>query len=257
MDLTLDLSVWLILCSVSLAAGFIDAIVGGGGMLTIPTLLTTGIPPHIVLGTNKLAATFGSLTASVTFYRKKLFSITYWRYALVSTAIGAISGTLLVSILSISFLEKILPLLIIATAVYTLFSKSIISIINTLPNLTAVIKIKQICQGTILGFYDGVAGPGTGAFWTTSTSSLYKINILLCSGVARSNNFVSNFCSLITFMYLGNVNFVLGGTMGVFIMLGSWLGAHSAIKWGGQFIRPLFIIIVILLSLNLALKYWQ
>jgi len=257
MLLGFDLNMWLLLCSVGFAAGFIDAIVGGGGMLTIPALLTTGLPPHIALGTNKLAASFGSCTAALTFYRKQLFNLHYWRYTLLATAISAIIGTLVVNIIPLTWLDKILPILIICTAIYTLLSKPPIINNNSLPQATPQLKIKQLLQGSVLGFYDGVAGPGTGAFWTTSSTILYKINILLSSGVARSNNFVSNFCSLCTFIYLGHVNFMIGLLMGVFIMVGSWLGAHSAIRWGGKFIRPIFITVVIGLSINLALKVWH
>ncbi len=256
MDPLLDFNLLITLCSVGFLAGFIDAIAGGGGMLTIPTLLASGLPPHIALGTNKLAATFGSFTASITFYRKKLFNPKFWRLSLLATAIGAIMGTIIVSYLSTSFLDKALPILIVATALYTLVSKTVLNNTSQLPPFDRKMKFKQIFQGFTLGFYDGVAGPGTGAFWTVSSSMLYKVNILICSGLARSTNFISNICSLLTFLYLGQVNLLLGIAMGVFMMLGSWVGAHSAIKFGGKFIRPVFTIIVIALSIKLAYQAW-
>jgi len=256
MELVLDFNLIITLCSVGFLAGFIDAVAGGGGMLTIPTLLTAGLPPHIALGTNKLAATFGSFTASYTYYKKQLFTPFFWRHALYSTAIGAIIGTVIVNQLSTQFLDKILPILIITTAIYTLFAKNIVNSSSNLPTFTQKIKVKQIIQGLTLGFYDGVAGPGTGAFWTASSAILYKMNILICSGLARSTNFVSNICSLLTFLYLGQVNLLLGVLMGLFIMSGSWVGAHSAIKFGGKFIRPVFIIVVLALSANLAYQAW-
>ncbi|MGB1198867.1 MAG: TSUP family transporter [Thalassotalea sp.] len=252
----MDLELWITLCSVGFFAGLIDAIAGGGGMLTVPTLLTSGLPPHVALGTNKLAASFGSLTASITFYKKKLFDPSFWRLSIIFTAVGAIAGTLIVSHLSVEFLDKALPVLIIVTAVYTLFSKNIVGNEQGLPQTTTKLKVTQSLQGIVLGFYDGVAGPGTGAFWTASSSALYKINILLSCGLARSANFVSNFCSLLTFIYLGSVNALLGISMGLFIMAGSWVGAHSAIKFGSRFIRPVFIVIVVLMSCNLAYQAW-
>ncbi len=255
-DPVLDMSLWITLCSVGFFAGLIDAIAGGGGMLTVPTLLTSGLPPHVALGTNKLAASFGSFTASFAFYRKKLFSPSFWRIALISTAIGAITGTLIVNFVSGEFLEKYIPVLIILTAIYTLLSKSTINDVCGLPVKTMLVKYKQCVQGFILGFYDGFAGPGTGAFWVSSSNILYKIDILLSSGLARSTNFISNFFSLLTFIYLGHVNFLLGISMGVFIMLGAWVGAHWAIKFGGKFIRPVFITVVILMSVNLAYQAW-
>jgi len=254
--LLFDMSLWITLCAVAFAAGFIDAIAGGGGMLTVPALLTAGLPPHIALGTNKLAASFGSFTASITFYKKKLFDPSFWRYSIFATAIGAILGTIIVSYLSTEFLDKILPILIVLTAIYTLLSKKSLQIHQKLPPPSKELSIKQIVQGLILGFYDGVAGPGTGAFWTASSSALYKINILLSSGLARSTNFVSNFCSLLTFIYLGYVNVILGISMGLFMMLGAWGGAHSAIKYGNKFIRPVFITVVVIMSINLAWSAW-
>lgn len=256
MEAVLDLNLWITLCSVGFIAGLIDAIAGGGGMLTIPTLLASGLPPHVALGTNKLAASFGSLTASITFYKKKLFNPSYWKISLITTAIGAVVGTFAVSFVSTDLLNKILPIVIIITAIYTLLAKSIVSSKMELPEKSSSIITKQASQGLVLGFYDGVAGPGTGAFWTASSSALYKINILLSCGLARSTNFVSNFCSLLTFVYLGYVNLLLGISMGLFIMLGAWIGAHFAIKFGSKFIKPVFITLVIFISLNLAIKAW-
>lgn len=254
--LLFDMSLWITLCGVAFIAGFIDALAGGGGMLTVPALLTAGLPPHIALGTNKLAASFASSTASITFYRKKLFNPVFWKLSIIATAIGAVFGTVVVSYLSTEFLDKILPILIVLTAIYTLLAKQILDSQQNLPKPSTQLTTKQIIQGLILGFYDGVAGPGTGAFWTASSSALYKINILLSSGLARSTNFVSNFCSLLTFLYLGYVDVVLGISMGVFMMLGAWGGAHSAIKYGNKFIRPVFITVVIIMSIKLAWDAW-
>ena len=250
-ELALDPATWALLCAVALAAGFIDAIAGGGGMLTVPALLTAGLPPHLTLGTNKLAASFGSLTASVTYFRKKLFNQRFWAASILATAIGALIGTLVVDYLSIEFLNKLLPVVIILVACYSLFGSLSTTEHNELPELDGKTKVKQWLQGLGLGFFDGLAGPGTGTFWTASNSLLYKMSLLLNCGLARSMNFVSNFISLITFVALGHVNFLLGITMGFFLMLGAWLGAHSAIKFGGKMIRPVFNTVVIVLVLKL------
>ncbi len=252
----IDLELLALLSAVGFIAGFIDAIAGGGGLLTIPTLLATGLPPHIALGTNKLAASFGSFTASLTFYRKRLFDPIFWWRSILFTAIGAIFGTLVVSSINTLWLEKMLPIVVFSIAIYTLFSKQMIHTDGNLPRKDKALHRKQAGQGLILGFYDGVAGPGTGAFWTVSSSAIYKLNILLSSGLARSTNFVSNFCSLVTFIYLAQVNFMLGISMGIFIMVGSWMGAHSAIKYGNKFIKPIFLTVVIIMSLYLAYKAW-
>lgn len=255
-ELAIEPSVLLILCAVAFSAGFIDAIAGGGGLLTVPALLTAGLPPHVVLGTNKLAATFGSFTASVTYYRKKLFNPLYWQRSLLYTAIGAVLGTLVVDMISKEALEKILPLLILLAAIYTLFNRMQPDDALKLPAQNTKLFWQQRAQGLTLGFYDGIAGPGAGAFWMVSTMALYKINLLLTCGVARTMNFISNGFSLVAFIALGHVNFGLGIAMGLCLMLGAWLGAHSAIKFGSRFIRPIFIGVVITIALRLAWQAW-
>ncbi|SHH28116.1 sulfite exporter TauE/SafE family protein [Ferrimonas marina] len=256
MELALSLDILLALAAVAFLAGFVDAIAGGGGLLTIPALLTAGLPPHLTLGTNKLAATFGSGTASWAFYRKKLFDPTFWKRSFVGTFVGAMVGTLAVSAISVDWLERVLPLLILAIAVHTLFSRSPKEEQHQLPKPTRTIHRRQWGQGLAIGFYDGFAGPGTGAFWTASSMALYRMNILLSSGLARSMNFVSNATSLGFFIGLGYVHFGIGISMGLSLMAGAWLGAHSAIRFGGRFIRPVFITVVMVMALKLAWDAW-
>lgn len=252
----IDPGMWLILGLVALAAGFIDAVAGGGGMLTVPALLSLGLPPHIALGTNKLAATFASSTAALTYYKKQLFSPAFWKASFVATLIGAVTGTLVVNIISTDWLEKVLPLIILAAAFYTIWHPHPKADNHKLPEPSVSLKRKQWLQGTGLGFYDGLAGPGTGAFWTVSSMALYKLDILLASGLAKAMNFTSNLTSLITFAILGHINVALGLTMGVCLMLGAYIGAHSAIRFGSQFIRPVFVTVVVILAIRLAWQAW-
>jgi uncharacterized membrane protein YfcA len=252
-ELGIELSTLAILVAVAFTAGFIDAIAGGGGLLTIPALLTAGIPPHLALGTNKLCATFGSATASYTFYRRKLFSPVQWRHALVATAIGAWLGAVLAHWLPSDWLNQLLPVVVFACGLYLLFGKT--------PDAKSctdapIAKVRQWPQGLALGFYDGVAGPGTGAFWTVSSLMLYPLDLLRASGVARSMNFVSNACALSIFIFSGHVVWLLGICMGLGLMVGAYLGARTAIKGGSRFIRPVFILVVLALTARLAWQHW-
>ncbi|TKB58567.1 TSUP family transporter [Ferrimonas aestuarii] len=256
-ELALEPNLIALLAIVAFVAGFIDAVAGGGGLLTIPALLTAGLPPHVALGTNKLAASFGSMTASVTYYRKKLFDPKFWWQSLLATFIGAAVGTLAVDQFSADFLNKALPLVILAIAIYTLLAPQPKDDHHGLPQVCMGHRLKQWLQGLTLGFYDGFAGPGTGAFWTVSSMMLYRMNILLSSGLARTTNFVSNATSLFFFIGLGHVNFGIGITMGLCLMLGAWIGAHSAIRFGGKFIRPVFITMVLLIAGKLAWEAWS
>ncbi|MGF1765027.1 sulfite exporter TauE/SafE family protein [Aliivibrio kagoshimensis] len=256
MELLVEPSVMIILALVAFSAGFIDAVAGGGGMLTVPALLSLGLPPHIALGTNKLAACFASSTAAWTYYRKQLFTPSFWKNAFIATFIGAVLGTLVVDLISTQWLEKVLPLIILTTAAYTIWHPQVKGDGHQLPEKNDKCIKQQRLQGFCLGFYDGVAGPGTGAFFTVSSMALYRINILLASGFAKAMNFTSNFTSFITFAYLGHINWALGLTMGICLMAGAYLGAHSAIRFGAKFIRPVFITVVCILAVKLAYSAW-
>jgi uncharacterized membrane protein YfcA len=252
-ELSQDPLTLALLVGVAFTAGFIDAIAGGGGLLTITALLTAGLPPHLVLGTNKLCATFGSATASLTFYRRKLFQPREWRNALLATAIGAFLGAALAHWLPAAWLEKMLPIIVFACGVYLLLDKPR----TRTPSLQARIhKKRQWPQGLALGFYDGVAGPGTGAFWTVSSLLLYPLDLLRASGVARSMNFVSNAAALSVFIVSGQVAWLLGIGMGLALMAGALLGARTAIKGGNRFIRPVFILMVLALTARLVFQHW-
>lgn len=253
LSLVADPHILLILIAAAFIAGFIDAIAGGGGLLTIPALLMAGLPPHLVLGTNKLCATFGSATASLAFYRKGLFKPEQWRHGLLATGIGAVLGAILAQQLPAEWLNLMLPVVVFACAVYLLFGRTPQVSIDAQP----VIKTpRQWPQGLSLGFYDGVAGPGTGAFWTVSTLMLYPLDLLRASGVARSMNFVSNAAALSMFIISGNVAWALGIGMGAALMLGAVVGARVAIAGGNRLIRPIFISVVMALAARLAWQHW-
>lgn len=252
-EFALDPMTLTLLAGVAFLAGYIDAIAGGGGLLTVPALLMAGIPPHLAIGTNKLSSTFGSATAAYTFYRRKLFQPRQWRHALVATAVGAGIGALVAHHLSAEFLNQLLPVVVFSCALYLLFGGT--------PNAPVlsdapVPQRRQWPQGLTLGAYDGMFGPGTGAFWTVSSLLLYPLDLLKASGVARTMNFVSNGVALVMFIALGQVIWVLGLTMGLSLTLGAYLGARSAIAGGAKFIRPVFICVVLALTVKLIWQHW-
>jgi len=256
LDLLFEPSTWIILAGIGFIAGFIDAVAGGGGLLSIPALLAVGIPPHLALGTNKLAACFGSSMAAFTYYRQNLFTPSLWYHTFIATFIGAVIGTFTVNLIDKSWLEKWLPLIIIVIAIYTLLKPKAMGCNSFTPLREPATALKQWIQGGVLGFYDGFAGPGTGAFWTISSTTYHRLPLLHSCGLARAMTFTSNLTSLLIFFVLGKVNVVIGLSMGLCMMLGSFIGARSAIKFGVQFIRPLFMTIVLLIAAKLAWSAW-
>ena len=150
-------------------------------------------------------------------------------------------------------LNQVLPLIVFACGLYLLLSGPPKAVA---PSSLPLARGRQWPQGLGLGFYDGVAGPGTGAFWTVSTLLLYPLDLLRASGVARSMNFISNGMALCVFIFFGQVAWVLGICMGLALMSGAFFGARAAIKGGNRFIRPVFILVVLALTARLAWQHW-
>ena len=249
-----DPAVSLILLAAAFLAGLIDSIAGGGGLITLPALLSAGIPPHLALGTNKLAGSFGTFSAARVYVAKGLFKPALWRCAIIATFIGALLGALATRLFSAASLNKILPLIIIAAGAYALWPKH-----PQAPSAEDRInpgKAASLTVGGLLGFYDGFSGPGAGVFWTTLAMKVFKADLVSASGIARAMNFVSNIVALLTFMMLSSVNFTLGLSMGLAVMSGAYIGAHSAIRYGRTLIRPVFIAVVLALAGRLVWIEW-
>lgn len=242
------------LLAAAFLAGLVDAIAGGGGLITVPALLTAGMPPHLCLGTNKLAATFGSFTAARTYIKKRLFNPRFWMAAIIATFIGATLGTGLVMMINAEALAQYLPLLILGAGIYMLMPQRKQRFEAKLAMQPS--KSRSIALGSTLGFYDGFFGPGTGAFWTTLAMATFKVDLVQASGIARFMNFVSNAASLLAFIILGSVDFAVGLALGLTLMAGAWIGAHSAIRFGAGFIRPVFILLVLAMAARLAWLQW-
>jgi uncharacterized membrane protein YfcA len=244
-----------LLALAALVAGFVDSITGGGGLLMLPTLLSTGMPPHVALGTNKLIGTFGTFSASLTFIRKGLFQPSVWWAATLGTFGGALSGTLLIHLVHAELLKKLLPLVIMAAAVYLVWPRRAVNFSIVSEPFRAAPR-SQWLAGIGIGFYDGFIGPGTGAFWMAVALKAFRQDLVHAAGTARFMNFISNVTALCTFMLLGRVDYGMGVLMGVLLMLGAFIGAHSAIRYGSPFIRPVFIGGVLLMTGWLLVSNW-
>ena len=248
MELTLDLTTALGLGDAALLAGFIDAIAGGGGMLVMPALLGAGLPPHLVIGTNKLIGSFGTFSASLTFMRKGLLQPAQWRAMGFATLVGAGLGAVLIYLMSAGVLKKLLPLAILLAAAYLLWPRRAAPAAHPAACSAPPGPGLQGITGLVIGFYDGFIGPGAGAFWMAAATRLFHLDLVAAAGVARLMNFISNITALLTFMLFGNIDYALGLSMGGLLMIGALIGAHSAIRYGAPFIRPVFLTVVVLMA---------
>jgi uncharacterized membrane protein YfcA len=245
----------VLLLATAFSAGVVDAIAGGGGLLMLPALLSVGVPPHLALGTNKLVGTFGTYTASRVCIAKAVFQPRWWKAMAFSTLSGALLGTLTAWVINAAWLQKLLPLIIVAAALYVLFVKAQVSE-NTVVIKQATPIGRGILLGNSLGFYDGFFGPGVGSFWMMAALSFYSVDMRQAACLARFMNFLSNLVSLLTFIALGSVDFALGLGLGAALMLGAYVGVHSALKFGATLIKPVFILVVLATAGRLLWLEW-
>lgn len=248
MDLSLTLEVILMLTAVAAVAGFIDAIAGGGGLLTIPAMLLANIPPVLTLGTNKLQAASGALTASITMIKKGVVSPLKMKLAIAGAFIGSVLGTIAVQMSPPDMLEKLIPFLIAAIGIYTLFAPSL-GEVEAEPRVSE--STWQRVVAPLIGFYDGYVGPGTGMFFALGNVALRGRQIIAATGAAKVLNLSTNIASLIFFIIGGNVLWKVGLAMMVGQTIGAYAGSHMVVKGGSKIIRP----VIVLVCLAMVTKY--
>ena len=251
-------STWFypVLFVTGLLAGFVDSIAGGGGLITVPVLLSTGMLPQDALGTNKLQATFGSGSAAFHFTHAGLVRLNDCVVGIIFTTIGAAGGTLLVvneRVARPELLKLIIPWLLIALAIYLLLRPSLGSV-QRKERMTS--NVFHLTFGLLIGFYDGFFGPGTGTFWAMAYVMLLGYELTQATAHTKVMNFTSNIASLAVFVVAGHVLLLPGIVMGAGQMLGARLGSRTVIKRGANFIRPIFLAIVIAIASKLLWDYF-
>lgn len=240
------------LTGVAVLTGFIDAIAGGGGLIMMPALLTAGLSPVNALATNKLQSVFGTGSAMINFGRKGHIDWKGNRLAIALVFAGAVGGALAVQLVSVAALNLIIPLLLVASAVYILLSPRM-----TDENVHQRLSARGFAPvGGAIGFYDGFFGPGTGTFFTTSLVALRGHGLTRATALTKALNFTSNVASVIVFALAGKMVWLLGLCMAAGAMLGGWIGSHTAMRYGATVIRPLLVVISIALTARLLWGYF-
>lgn len=249
MELSFDMIGLLFL--VATLAGFIDAIAGGGGLITIPALLMSGMSPALALGTNKLQACGGSFSASFYFLRQRAVNIREIAFILFCTFIGAALGTVLIQLIDSGIIKQALPFLIFAIGLYFLFS----------PKLGEQDRQKRISYvvfgltaGFGIGFYDGFFGPGTGSMLSLAFVMLLGFNLTKATAHAKVLNFTSNLASLIFFLIGGQILWSVGLVMMCGQVLGASLGAKMVLTKGQRLIRPMVVLMSLMMTIKMALE---
>jgi uncharacterized membrane protein YfcA len=231
-----------------LVAGFVDSIAGGGGLITLPVFFAFGLPPQAALGTNKFQAMFGSGGAAWHYSRSGVVNLSECGPAICYTALGAIAGTLTVQKLDPTFLKHLIPILLLAIAACVILRPKL-GEQDIHPRLSP--RWFYPLAGISLGFYDGFIGPGVGTFWTMAFMLGLGFNLTKATGYTKVANLASNFTSFCFFAAAGQVYYGAGAVMAVGQLLGARIGSRMVIKRGAKFIRPIFLAMVLALTLKL------
>jgi uncharacterized membrane protein YfcA len=250
----MDAQVYPLLFLAGFAGGFIDAVAGGGGLITVPALLATGMPPQVVLGTNKLQSSFGTSMAVWRYARAGLMQTPGLRLAVLLAFVASMGGAYAVSVLSKDLLKQLIPWLLAAVAVYTALNRKFG--IQAGERKMSPLPF-AILFGVALGFYDGFFGPGTGSFWTLGVVALLGLDLKGATGYTKAANLASNLGSLCIFLANGSVHFAAAGAMIGGQLAGARLGSGMVIRKGAGFIRPVFLTVVFAMTVKLLWDTWK
>lgn len=242
-DLSLELLALLALAG--LAAGFVDAVVGGGGLVQLPALVLAmpGVAPVHVLATNKLASLCGTTVSSVTYYRRVRPDPRTFVPLMVFAFLGSMAGALAASHIPADALEPIVLVVLVVVGAYVLFK----------PDLGELTELRfaghhhtlaAVTAGAVIGFYDGALGPGTGSFFVFTLVGLLGYSFLEASAKARLANWATNLAALVIFVPQGAVLWKVGVVMGVANLCGGYVGARTAVRRGSLFVRVFFVLVV-------------
>lgn len=232
--------------AVAFFAGAIDAVAGGGGLITIPALLSTGMPPVAAIATNKLQSTFGTGGAVFAFARKGHIDLRRFAAPALGAFLGSALGAFILTRVDSGFLAALLPVLLIAMVAYYLLA----------PRMTDADRhslagpVALVGTAAAIGCYDGFFGPGTGSFFTTALVAVFGLGLIRAVAHTKLLNFASNLAGLAVLIAGGHVLWITGLAMAVASIAGGQVGAHVAMRFGAGVARPLLIV----MSLGLTAK---
>lgn len=243
----------LLLCLAALAAGWVDAVAGGGGLIQLPALLL-GLPaaaPEAVLGTNKLSSIWGTASAAVTFVRRERPDLRTAVPMAVVAFLGSAAGAKSASLLPAAAFRPLVLVLLVGVLAYTALRPSA-GEVEALRHSGRRHYGIALAAGSAIGFYDGIFGPGTGSFLVVVLVGLLGYSFIRASGAAKVVNTGTNLAALLLFANQGAVLWQLGLAMGACNLAGGVLGARTAIARGSRFVRGVLVAVVSVLILRLA-----
>lgn len=249
--MTLTPQMFLIVCPLLFLAGFVDAIGGGGGLISLPAYLLAGLPIHQTIATNKLSSTCGTAMATVRFVKEGLVN---WKLALPTILLAMLGSTLganLSMAVEESVMEKILFVVLPVVAFIVLNPKIFHDNEQTELKLSPKVWITALLSAFVVGVYDGFYGPGTGTFLIIAFTVFAKLDLRSANAQAKVINLTTNITSLAIFLMNGQAVIALGLAAAACNMAGNYLGAGLALTKGSRITRPVIILVLGLLFLKI------
>ena len=235
----------LILCAFSMTAGFVDAAVGGGGLIQLPAalILMPGVAIPTVLGTNKFASLFGTTFALQRYARSVQIDWHTVAPAALVASVFAFLGARAVNLLDPSFLRPLILILLVVVATYVLLAKNL-GLIHAPKHPPHKARVLGVGLGAVLGFYDGFFGPGMGSFLIFAFVGVFGFDFLSASASAKAVNWATSVATFIYFGSTGQVLFLVGAAMAASNIVGAIIGTHLALAKGSRFVRVFFLVVV-------------
>jgi uncharacterized membrane protein YfcA len=245
MELGIELIAFLM--AAAFIAGVIDALAGGGGLITIPALLAAGVPPVAALATNKLQSTFGTAGAVIAFARKGHIDFRRLAVPTLAAFVGSAVGAFILTRVDPGFLAGVLPVLLVAIAIYFLVAPRM----SDDDRYSRAGPALLVGVALLIGGYDGFFGPGAGSFFTTALVALFGFGLIRAVAHTKLLNFASNLAGLAVLVAGGHVLWFLGLAMAAASVAGGQVGAWGAMRFGARAARPLLIIMSLALTAKL------
>ncbi len=252
MEITLQ--TLLIVCPLVFLAGLIDAIAGGGGLISLPAYFFAGVPAHMAIATNKLSSSIGTLVAAFRFYRRRLIQPDAALMGVGCALLGSAIGSNLSLMASENLIRIIMIPLLPFVAWHVLNGKGLKETEGEvdLPK-RQVLKVVAL-SAFVVGMYDGFYGPGTGTFLILLFTAFAGMNVTIANGNAKVINLASNVMSLFVFLLNGQVLFLLGLPAALCSIAGNYLGSTLVMKNGIRIVRPIIIVVLVILFIKIIME---
>ena len=239
----------LVMCFIAAA---VDAIAGGGGLISLPAMISTGLPIHLVMGTHKFSSVCSSIGSSLKFFTSGKTNFEILKYLIGLNIFGAAFGVYILTKINDVFLEPLIIILFIIMFFYMWFNRGI-GVEDNYKGKTKKNMIQGALMATVIGFYNGFFGPGTGSFLTFAFIKIYGMEFINSSGNSKILNLTGNIASLSMFIYFGKVNYPYAIAIGIFMFLGVQMGAQITIMKGARFIKPFFLVITAITAVKMVI----